>query len=219
MHGGALAHTAQSAPAPQPMPYSFCVPETPTQYPSTCEAPVHLQPGTLQGAGSFAVLQAPQQPELRIAGAGTAVSAHWNNIGPSATSYVVELRENATAASNRFVRIAPMEVMGALELCIQGLVPGRSYTVCVRGVGKDGVEGPPSSWSAWLTLPLTLQPFDMSPCNMAAPSMPSITEHVAMAPDTLLQKPHELPEKPVGAQPTVSELAPEVTGQEVLFLD
>jgi len=217
MHGG-LAHSVQSAPT-QPMPYSFCMPETAMQYPSSSEAPVHLQPGTLQPMGSFPVLQAPQQPELRLAGTGTAVSAHWNSVGPSATSYVVELRENATAASNRFVRIAPMEAMPALELCIQGLVPGHSYTVCVRGVGKDGVEGPPSAWSPWLTLPLTLQPYDMMHCNMAAPCIPPMTQHVAMAPDALLQKPHELPDKPVGTQPTVSELAPEVTGQEVLFLD
>jgi cold shock CspA family protein len=219
MHGAVSAHTVQPAPAPQQMPYSFYMPETAPQYPSTCEAPVHLQPGTLQATGSCPILPPPRQPELRIAGTGTAVSAHWHSVGPYATSYVVELRENATAASNRFVRIAP-EGMCALELCIQGLVPGRSYTVCVRGVGKDGIEGPPSTWSAWLTLPLTLQPYDMLQCgNMAAHCMPPMTQHVAMAPDTLLQKPHELPEKPAGAQPTVSELAPEVTGQEVLFLD
>jgi cold shock CspA family protein len=220
MNGGAAAYTAQTAPAAaHAMPYNFCMPDPAMQFPPSCEAPVHLQPGTLQAAGSFPVLQPPQQPELRIAGAGTAVSAHWNSIGPYATSYVVELRENATSASNRFVRMAPAEVMGTLELCIQGLVPGRSYTVCVRGVGQDGVEGAPSPWSAWLTLPLTLQPYDMMPCgNMAGLCVPPMTQHVAMTPEAYLQKPHEQ-EKPVGAQPTVAELAPEVTGHEVLFLD
>jgi hypothetical protein len=44
-----------------------------------------------------------------------------------------------------------------------------------------------------------------------------------MSPDALLQTTHELslqkPEKQIGMQPTVAELAPEVIGQEVLFLD
>jgi len=137
---------------------------------------------------------------------------------------VVELRESTTSVSNRFVRIAPAEVVGGLELAIQGLEPGRSYTVCVRGVGKDGIEGPPSPWSAWLTLPIGLSQFELLPCgNMPAPCMPSVNQQLGMSPDALLQTTHELslqkPEKQIGMQPTVAELAPEVTGQEVLFLD
>merc|ERR1711977_789619 len=187
--------------AAQQMPYSFCMPEAGMQFPPY-EAPVHLYPGTFQAASSFHVLQAPQQPELRIAGSGTGVSVYWSGIGPAAISYVVELRESVSAASNRFVRMAPAEALASLELCIQGLVPGRSYTVCVRGVGKDGIEGPPS-----------------------------VTPRLAMPSDALLQKTPDLPlqttEKQsglevtprTGMQPTVAELAPEVTGHEVLFLD
>jgi len=244
VHNGSVQTAASVPPVLQPtqaaaqqMPYSFCMPEAGMQFPPY-EAPVHLYPGTFQAASSFHVLQAPQQPELRIAGSGTGVSVYWSGIGPFAISYVVELRESVSAASNRFVRMAPPEAMSSLELCIQGLVPGRSYTVCVRGVGKDGIEGPPSVWSAWLTLPLTLQQFDLLPsgnmpatCPHSGTSMPSVTPRLAMPSDALLQKTPDLPlqttEKQsglevtprTGMQPTVAELAPEVTGHEVLFLD
>jgi len=54
--------------------------------------------------------------------------------------------------------------------------------------------------------------------------MPAVTtQQLGMSPDAHQQTTHELsmhkPEKQIGAKPTVAELAPEVTGQEVLFLD
>lgn len=208
----------QGGAPPQQMPYGFCMPEAAMPYLPAYETPVHLQPGIL--SPGLPVLQTPQQPELLIAGGGTAVSVHWNSVGPFAASYVVELRESTTSASNRFVRMAPAEAVGSLELCIQGLEPGRSYIVCVRSVGEDGIESPPSAWSTWLTLPVVLQPCG----NMPAPCVPSVNQQLAISPDALLQANHESlqkPEKQIGMQPTVAELAPEVTGQEemVLFLD
>jgi len=53
--------------------------------------------------------------------------------------------------------------------------------------------------------------------------MPSVTQQLGMSPEALLQTTQEpslyKPEKQISTQPTVAELAPEVTGQEVLFLD
>lgn len=214
----------QSAGAPpHQMPYSFCMPPEAGMQPTpTYETPV--QPGSLPPVSALPLLQAPQQPELRIGSTGTSAYVTWHSIGPSAASYVVDLRESTTAASNRFVRMAPVEVVTSLELCIQGLEPGRSYTVCVCGVGKDGIESPPSPWSPWLTLPVGIQQLELSPySNMPAPCMPSVTQQLGMSPEALLQTTQEpslyKPEKQISTQPTVAELAPEVTGQEVLFLD
>jgi len=198
-------------------------PEAAMQLPPIYEA--HVQPRNVQPVNGLPPLQTPQQPDLRMGSTGTSVSVNWKSIGLFASSYVLELRESSTSASNRFIAMAPAEAVASLELCIQGLEPGRSYTVCVRGVGKDGVESPPSPWSAWLTLPVSLQQFEILPYgNVPAPLMPAVTtQQLGMSPDAHQQTTHELsmhkPEKQIGAKPTVAELAPEVTGQEVLFLD
>lgn len=209
----------------QQMPYSFCMPETAMQFPPSYENPLLAQAYSDPAMGGLPVLQIPQQPEIRIAGAGDAISVHWNSTGPLAISYVIELRDSLTSASNRFVRMAPPEAVGSLELCIQGLEPGRSYIVCVRSVGSDGMESPPSAWSCWLTLPLLHQPYDYPYSNMPATYVPSTVQQPTVPPDPLLLEMHKQSlqkpaEQQLGMQPVV-ETAPEVTGQEemVLFLD
>merc|ERR1712166_180614 len=172
----------------------------------------------------LSLVHAPPQPQLLVANSGTAITAHWQSVGPLVASYVIEVRESTSSASNRFTRHAPSDAADSLELCIQGLEPGRSYIACVRSVAQDGAESASSVWSSWLTLPMVLQPFEVSGGNMPAPHMPSLTPQPAMSPDLIIHKMYDLPlQKPEKQMPVIgSQPPPEVTGQEeimMLYLD
>jgi len=154
--------------------------------------------------------QAPPQPELRIANGGNAISVHWKGVGSLATSYVIEVRESTTSASNLFTRLAPQGAADTLELCIQGLAAGRSYVACVRSVAQHGVESMSSLWSSWLTLPMALQQCELTP---SSGHMPSMTLH------EIYEMPLQKSEKQTGF--VGIQAPPEITGQEemMLFLD
>lgn len=141
----------------------------------------------------------PPQPEVCISSIGSAISVRWSTGGFPAASYVLELREASSSVSNRFACQAPADGAASLELCIQGLQPGQSYTACVRGVTQDGFEGVPSPWSNWVTLPMLSQPYVPWVCSPA--SMPP--QHMNQQPPPLmppLEPPH-MP-SPVFAIPT-----------------
>jgi len=170
---------------------------------------------------NVSLLQAPPQPELHIANGGKAVMVRWKTMGPLASSYVIEMRESTTSASNFFRRSAPLNAPESLELCVDGLVAGRSYVCCIRSVAQDGAESLSSPWSLWLTLPMALQAGEVLPLHgdMRAPCVP------APAPvfDPKLMQinvttPKSLDHKING---TAIQSPPEVTGQEdmMLFLD
>merc|ERR1712224_828167 len=110
---------------------------------------------------SFPTVQAPPRPELHFT-RGDAATVQWKSVGPLASRYVIELRESTTSSSNLFTRSSPNYSTESLELCIQGLEPGRSYIACVRTVAQDGAESSSSPWSPWLTLPsMAIQQFEL----------------------------------------------------------
>lgn len=180
-------------------------PETQNIYPPQPQAPGEY--GTLMpGMTMPSSLPIVQPPELHFANGGNAITVQWKSVGPLATSYIIELRESTTSASNLFTRVAPQEGTESLELCIQGLEPGRSYIACVRSVTRDGIESLSSPWSSWLTFPHT------------APYMPSL----ALQEFKVYEMPSEKPEKQMGVVETqAASQIPEITGQEdlMLFLD
>merc|ERR1719456_225999 len=97
----------------------------------------------------------PPPPELLLteeAGAG-GLCIKWQSVGPTATGYVLELYEGSSRATERFVRQAPPQTVGTLELCVGGLISGRCYTACVRSLSQFGYESAPSAWSNWQTIP------------------------------------------------------------------
>jgi hypothetical protein len=171
------------------------------------------------------LLSPPLQPELSIShhSAG-AVSIRWTAVGAPTAGYVVELRQNSTSAPSRFACQAPADGAGSLELCVQSLQPGQSYTACIRSVAQDGFESAPSPWSAWVTLPIMVQPCSPAVCGVTCtlPQMSSpLVQRQAPSPYSIL-----FDEVPAGnleknqfgmvkACP-----APEMTGHEdALFLD
>lgn len=126
------------------------------------------------------MLQSPPQPEVSIAHIVNAISVRWSNFGTLAASYVVEVFDYASSASNRFGCQAPADGATSLELCIQGLQAGQSYVACIRSVAQDGSESAPSPWSRVVTLPVVVQPMpspvvsSMGQCgNTLMPPMPS----------------------------------------------
>jgi len=179
-------------------------------------------------------LQAPPQPQLHVTNGGTAITIQWQSVGPLASSYVLEVRDSTSSASNFFTRLAPADSADSLELCLQGLEPGRGYIACVKSVAQGGTESLPSAWSPWLTLPVVIQSNELLPSagNVPAsymlPFTPQPADHIiqktyelplhkAYHPqDLIIQSPYEMLMGDFGSQPP-----PEVTGQEemMLFLD
>lgn len=172
------------------------------------------------------MISPPLQPEVHIANHLTsAVSVRWSAVGFPAAAYVVELRQGSTSASSRFACQAPQDGAGSLELCIQGLQPGQSYTACIRSVAQDGFESTPSPWSAWVTLPVMLQassPMVFGSTNTSVPQMPSPpvqqqppSPYSILFDDLSVENPGKNQFGMVKACP-----APEITGhEEALFLD
>merc|ERR1711904_476506 len=112
---------------------------------------VHMQPG-------MPVLPTPPPPEVLLteeAGAG-GLCIRWQSVGPMATGYVLELCEGTSGSTERFVRQAPPQTVGTVELCVGGLVSGRSYAACVRSISQSGHESSPSAWSTWQSIPAAL---------------------------------------------------------------
>lgn len=172
------------------------------------------------------MISPPSQPEVRIADhlAG-AVSVRWSAIGFPAAAYVVELRHGSTSTSSRYVCQAPADGAGSLELCIQGLQPGHSYTACIRSVAQDGFESAPSPWSAWVTLPVMLQPCSPMVCGSISTSVPQMpsppvqqqppSPYSILFDDLSVENPGKNQFGMVKACP-----APQITGhEEALFLD
>jgi len=183
-------------PASQPQSgYSACMPSALNQMPSSLPM----------------IPQAPLQPELRIANGENAISVQWKGVGPLATSYVIEVRESTTSASNLFTQLAPQDASDTLELCIQGLAAGQSYVACVRGVAQHGVESMSSPWSSWLTVPIALQQCELTP---SSGHMSSMTLH------EIYEMPLQKSDKQTGLV-GIQAPPPEITGQEemILFLD
>lgn len=142
----------------------------------------------------------------------------WKSVGPMASSYIIEVRESTTSASNIFTRMAPRDATESLELCIQGLQAGRSYIACVRSVAQDGAESLSSPWSSWLTLPhVAPQQFELQlpSGNLPAPYTPAVTLQ------EIYEIPLHKPEKQMGGIQAPLQQIPEITGQEetMLFLD
>merc|ERR1719456_1972823 len=100
-----------------------------------------------------AVPQPPPQPEVTLSHMVNSIAVRWSSFGTAAASYVVEVFDYASSASNRFGCQAPADGITSLELCIQGLQAGQSYVACVRSVMHDGSESAPSPWSRVVTLP------------------------------------------------------------------
>jgi len=181
---------------------------------------------------SLPMVQAPPQPELQIENGGNAIIVRWKSAGSFAISYNIEVRESTTSAPNFFRRAAPQDSSESLELCIQGLAPGRSYVACVRSVAQDGTESLSSPWSCWLTLPLPLQQFEAPPpSNTLAPYSPSLTAqgtYITADKEKIVSSMlsvasfHACTELKQEKQMGVAgiQAPPEITGQEeMLFLD
>lgn len=239
-------NTPLACPQVQLQPCSPCTPVS-MMPPSPC-APAHMQhmqpfnqyihaPQQPHTAGyccphSMPVLQPPAAPELRLADqTGTALAALWQGVDPAAASYIVQLRELNSVATERFVRPAN-GTFGVLDLCIGGLVPNGCYTACISSVSHCGCESPPSCWSPWLTLNTgATVPVPMPPvCITQAPSMPvsqSQHQHQMMPPQQLpvIGESHPLqaedPKKFQAAMIAMPPSPPEVTGheEEMLLLD
>merc|ERR1711904_475992 len=126
------------------------------------------------------VLSSPPQPDIRISSnVASAICVRWSTVGFPAAAYAVELRQGSTNASNRFACQAPADSAGSVELCVQGLQPGQSYTACIRSVAQDAFESAPSPWSAWVTLPAMLQSCGPMVCgsnSMPRMSSPSVQQ-------------------------------------------
>merc|ERR1711904_678627 len=148
---------------------------------------VHMQPG-------MPVLPTPPPPEILLtveAGAG-GLCIKWQSVGPMATGYVLELCEENSMATERFVRQAPPQTVGTMELCVGGLISGRCYAACVRSISQSGQESAPSAWSNWQSVPAAMLP----------PSRPQKVEESDL----------EAEVKKVGMAGVL--LPPEVTGNE-----
>merc|ERR1711904_541318 len=114
---------------------------------------VHMQSG-------MPVPPPPPPPEILLTeevGAG-GLCVRWQSVGPMATGYVLELGEGSLGSIERFVRHVPPQTVGALELCVGGLVSGRCYAACVRSISQSGHESAPSAWSNWQSIPAAMQP-------------------------------------------------------------
>lgn len=213
----------QQAPLPAPMPPQGVPVSNAPVPPQTAPepAPMMLVPAPLPPPP---VLSPPPQPDICISSnVASAISIRWSTVGFPAVAYVVELRQGSTHASSRFTCQAPADSAGSAELCVQGLQLGQSYTACIRSVAHDGFESPPSLWSAWVTLPMALQPCGPLVCgNSSMPPMSSpLVKQQPPSPYSILfdEVPAESAEKNqfgmVKACP-----APEMTGHEqALFLD
>eukprot|EP00746_Dinoflagellata_sp_MGD_P161835 gnl/MRDRNA2_/MRDRNA2_89121_c0_seq1.p1 gnl/MRDRNA2_/MRDRNA2_89121_c0~~gnl/MRDRNA2_/MRDRNA2_89121_c0_seq1.p1 ORF type:complete len:624 (-),score=125.05 gnl/MRDRNA2_/MRDRNA2_89121_c0_seq1:384-2255(-) len=172
------------------------------------------------------MIVSPLQPEVRIADQSAgAVCVRWSGIGFPATAYMVELRQGSTGTSSRFACQAPADGAGSLELCIQGLQPGQSYTACIRSVAREGFESAPSPWSAWVTLPDIVQSCSPTVCgsiSTSTPQMPSPpVQQLPPSPYSILfdDVVVENPEKNQFGMVKAC-FAPEMTGHEdALFLD
>jgi hypothetical protein len=139
------------------------------------------------------VLQPPPQPEANVSHIANAISLRWSSYGTGAASYIVEVFDYISAASNRFACQAPAENGSSLELCIQGLQPGQSYVACVRSVGHDGLESAPSPWSHAVTLPIMVQAPMPSPVSQPQqPISPNGMPH--------MPSPANQPQQPVAPQ-------------------
>jgi len=160
----------------------------------------------------------PPPPEVVLteeAGAG-GLCIKWQSVGPMATGYMLELCEGSSMATERFVRQAPSQTVGTLELCVGGLISGRSYAACVRSLSQCGHESAPSAWSKWQSIPAEM-----------LPRVPGIPLHL---PPVNEQHPVQLPPSPHSMLRKVEEsqlekdvkkvgmagvlLPPEVTGHE-----
>jgi len=145
----------------------------------------------------------PTPPEVFLteeAGVG-GLCIRWQSVGPVATGYVLELGEGSLGSIERFVRHVPPQTVGAVELCVGGLVPGRCYAACVRSISQSGHESAPSAWSNWQNIPAAMLP--------RLPSAPQNVEKSVL----------EAEVKKVGMAAVL--FPPEVTGNEegMLFLD
>jgi len=139
---------------------------------------------------AFPMPQPLHQPEVSISNIANAICVRWINYVPSAASYIVEVFDYASSASNRFSCPSPGDGSTCLELCIQGLQAGQSYAACVRSLAQDGSESPPSPWSRVVVLPVMGQAFDPSSFNNTpTPHMPSPTEHQKQQPPS---SPHSI---------------------------
>merc|ERR1712224_499697 len=175
---------------------------------------VHVQP-------SMPLLPTPPPPpEVLLSNEAGAegLCIRWQSVGPTATGYVLELCEGSSGSTERFVRQAPAQQVGTVELCVGGLVPGRAYAACVRSIFHSGQESAPSAWSNWQSIPAAMQPH-LQPV-VASP------QHLAQAsltPKSVLEKVEEsdleADVKKVGMAGVL--LPPEVTGHEegLLLLD
>merc|ERR1719335_1170369 len=173
---------------------------------------VHMQPG-------MPVLPTPPPPEILLAveaGAG-GLCIRWQSVGPIATGYVVELYESSSASTERFVRQAPPQTVGIVELCVGGLVSGRCYAACVRSISQSGHESAPSGWSTWQSIPAAMQPcLPSGPPPQPVPMNQQYPVPAAPSPDSMRQKVEgsqlEASVKKVGMAGVL--LPPEVTGHE-----
>jgi len=97
------------------------------------------------------ILLAPAAPEMIAVGeSGCSLCMQWPTV-VQASAYTVELLDQCTGGSQRFVRTANVGFVPALtDLQIDGLQAG-SYAARVRCVAPCGCESAPS---AWATLPL-----------------------------------------------------------------
>merc|ERR1719272_2582264 len=100
-----------------PSAYSPCMPGA--LMPSTSMQP---QSPSIVAQHILSLVQAPPQPQLHVANAGSAITVEWQSSGSLAASYLIEVREGTSSASNLFTRLAP-DAADSLELCIQGLEP------------------------------------------------------------------------------------------------
>merc|ERR1712224_132545 len=165
-----------SSPFPQ-IQMQPCSPCTPHMQSGSLSAPVQIQPcspcTSMHMQPGMAVPPTPPPPEILLVDeAGTCgLCIRWQSVGPMATGYVVELSEGSSASSERFVRQAPPQTVGTVELCVAGLVSGRCYAACVRSVSQSGHESSPSAWSTWQNIPAALPP--------CLPSVPPLQPAVA----------------------------------------
>jgi len=171
------------------------------------------------------MLLPPPQPEVCISNGANGISVRFSTVGYPAAGYVVEFRQGSTSASSRFACQSPADGAGSLEMCIQGLEPGQSYTACVRSVAQNGLESVPSPWSCWITLPMMLQPFIPLPCsNASTPHNVAPTPEVqqqALSPYSILFDEVSVKKGEKNEFGMVKACPPpEITGhEEVLFLD
>lgn len=178
---------------------------------------VHVQPG-------MPVMSAPLPPEILLTedAGSSGLCIRWQSVGPMATGYVVELCEGSSASTERFLRQAPPQTVGTVELCVGGLVSGRYYAARVRSILQSGHESGPSAWSNWQSIPAAMLP--CLPSGPALQSTPTNQQHPAQrssSRESVLEKikgsEFEADVKKVGMAGVL--LPPEVTGNELLVLN